>query len=891
MVAQPDTDEFGGVLLDENPSPEKTSRSPQVGETDEFGGIAIDQARPATLLEGAGAESASISADFLGGPVDLVTAGLNAGIDLANKVNASLDTSVITGSTSKPFSIPNIDPSKVFGGSASFERGFNALGIETEIAPERVSPESEIGRKTANVLTQGGLLALAPFAAARKGFVSGPVQRSVTRNPGKFASVEAAGVSGSAQGAGLAEAFDPGDEVTAFTSELAGGLVNPAGFVARNVSRVPVGKALKAFTPSGREQRAADIVRKSVLGAGEDPEVVAKALEAAELSGVKLTSGVKSGSQGLIALERSVARTSPKFGAESQTIAQQGLENLRSAADNLTATGDPNALRVGAQARAKHIEAVLEGRLKAAEAKALTTAHKFARDPAAKGQASLEISQTLRAALKEARAAENDLWGRINKKQASPVSGLNAGLTRARSKLLDAEDLPLAKPVRDQLQAVLDDGGTDAGTLLKLRSRVLAEGKKLRASGDFLGASVADDLSSGIIDDLAALDDPAVDAAREFSRQLNDRFSRSFARNATSSDKFGAERISPETLLDRAFAGNDTAKSARFRELADAGRFGDEVSEADLLLGPSVVDAQGEFLRAAASTSLENGVVNPARLNTFLRSNQQVLQQFPEIAADLGDAKRAAEVLSNISKQTDRLRKSIASKGLFAKLINTDNVDLVVSNAIFDPRNSETNTAQLARIAKRSGLPAKEGLQTAVFDAILAKSRTQAGLDFQRALTLLDTPASRASQALSTTLREAGVTSKDQLASFRKLVTRAAQIQANLNRSVSPEEVDLATDALSDFIIRVGGARLGASVSQGPSTLIAASAGSRFLRGALEKVPASRVQELLVEAAKDPAFAAALLRKPKNRTQRRVLDRQLNAFLIQAGLIEDHSDD
>ena len=128
---------------------------------------------------------------------------------------------------------------------------------------------------------------------------------------------------------------------------------------------------------------------------------------------------------------------------------------------------------------------------------------------------------------------------------------------------------------------------------------------------------------------------------------------------------------------------------------------------------------------------------------------------------------------------------------------------------------------------------------------------------------------------------------------FAKLVKRAAETQARVAQSFSAEELLDPPDALTDLVIRIAGARIGARAAENGaagSSLVAASAGSRFLRGLLEKVPLSRAQDVLIEAARNPEFAAKLLEKPTTVRQARQLEQQINVFLLQAGIIAEDED-
>ena len=91
---------------------------------------------------------------------------------------------------------------------------------------------------------------------------------------------------------------------------------------------------------------------------------------------------------------------------------------------------------------------------------------------------------------------------------------------------------------------------------------------------------------------------------------------------------------------------------------------------------------------------------------------------------------------------------------------------------------------------------------------------------------------------------------------------------------------------LSNFLQRVVGANIGGALGQGSGApLVAAGAGSKLVRNFFDKLPAAKVTEILKEAANNPALMANLLEKPTSIQKQRELLRQLNGFLVNAGIV------
>ena len=91
-----------------------------------------------------------------------------------------------------------------------------------------------------------------------------------------------------------------------------------------------------------------------------------------------------------------------------------------------------------------------------------------------------------------------------------------------------------------------------------------------------------------------------------------------------------------------------------------------------------------------------------------------------------------------------------------------------------------------------------------------------------------------------------------------------------------------------DLLLRIAGSNIGAAGAVGQvsgSPLVAAQAGSRAAKTLLNQMPRAKVQQILIEAMKNPNLMKILLTKPTN-INRRLLTNQINAYLIAAGIPE-----
>jgi len=343
-------------------------------------------------------------------------------------------------------------------------------------------------------------------------------------------------------------------------------------------------------------------------------------------------------------------------------------------------------------------------------------------------------------------------------------------------------------------------------------------------------------------------------------------------------DGSGQTRINPEEVLDRTFT---ERRGVRARQLREAGAFVDPLYEGQ------VRNAQEQWLLSAAQETVEDGAVNPARLQTFLRNNADALQEFPDVQQILSDARVAEVRFREVQTTSQRLSKDRITRQrvLFEHITQTEDIAGEVGR-ILRGSNPRRQISRLAAVARRGGSDAVEGLKTAALDAITTQSTSEGVLDFIKL--------NRNFEAASDTLVGARVMTKQEASRYRVLVQRAADVQARAGRAFAREDVIEGVDMLTDLVIRIAGARVGSQAAQGAgsgASLVAAGAASRAARSVFEKIPMSRTQDVLIEAARDPSFMAKLLEKPATVAHKRALETEINAFLLQTGIVTDEDEE
>ena len=786
------------------------------------------------------------------------------------------------------------------GGSGTIEEAFQSAGITTGIPFDDLSENAKLGYVAGDTTMSTVPFAAAPFLAASRvglsspalalGTPTGPVQTIVNTaasNPAAFAITEAGSTMGAGQGAALARV----------SGEIAGGLLNPVGLIGRIVGTASRGATdfVKGQFRSGREAKAAKILQESLVEAGENPEAVIRALEAP--STLKLTSGQKTGSPTMLAFESRLASQNSKFSGVPKERADEAFSDMRKQIDNILSSGQPESFQLAVKAREQYFSDLINQRISAAQIQAANAVSKISRGGSVKG-ASLDARSAVSGALKEARGVESSLWEKIPKNiNVTSMNGLSSSYAKIKDRLLAEEVIPFDQSIN----SILSSGGT-TGDFIRLRSRLMAKARTLRASRDFDSADIHDTLAQGALDDLDKMDIPVAQEARDFSRMLHDQFSRSFAKSASATDATGATRTPPEILLERAFGAGGTKGEVQFKDLQRAADFGDraaalrhsladETPPIGSMFGADVANAQERFLSKLAQEAAPGGVINPTKLNRFIEKNKDVLSRFPELKADISNAADAQRSLAQTELSGRRAFQVVAKRAAFSKIANLENPIASVNKVLSGPRPFE-QYGQLSRLAKSGGRSALDGLRTSTLSALINRSRGAQGVDFNKLSDALSQPIGGNGQNILNTMIENGIISRTQSSAFKDIIEQANQLTLALSRGRSLDEIQ-SPDALFDLVVRIAGAKVGAAGAAGTTgaSIVAAGAGSRFARNIFQKVPASKVGDVLIEAADNPKFAAALLRRAPTLKAKKALNRQINGFLWQAGLISKEQKD
>ena len=747
------------------------------------------------------------------------------------------------------------------------------------------------------------------------------IMRSARANPRRFARNEVAAAGGAATLGGLAVASDPDNIPLRVAAEIAGGVAGPIGLGVRHGPRALEGakEALSSVSRPGREQNAADALATAFETLGESRSVAADAIMRNRDPGLTLSPSELTDSPAIAAIERKLRQNSAEFSSTMQRGTDDSLMALRTQADNLAKSGNPQDIKIAVQNKHEYFTKLIKGRLDMAEAKVAEASDALL----AGGGDKRSLSNTVGRAVED---AHNDLldverleWDKIDKGlYSSPIpieDGKGLRYAREEFRLSTGQSEKPPKFIRDELK-IFDKQATTptTGQLLIFRNRALDMQRELRAQkkwsrarhyGLFADGALAEldnTLETGIrLSNQASILRPGIKIegsitpeqarpfiqARELTKSRNDLFSRTFAGDTMEVGTSGALRMHPDLILEQAWVGGGTKGSLQMNQIEAA------VEGA----GRSVADEQEQFIRTIAANqgvTKEKGIykISSSALTKFVKNNPDQMKRFPAIAKSLESAAATNDLMEVVRKSTTARARALNQVEAFKKVMGVENPAFAI-NSIITGRNPTREYIHLANVAKRSGEAATAGLRAATIESAMTRAigDTPDTLDWGKFRNYLENPYPTGTQSPLDLMIKNEVISQGDAARLQGLLKRSADIDAARRSGSNIDELISNPSGLYDFVVRVAGSK---AATQGPvgsivggnmgHSLIVAQAGSRAFRNVFEKLPMESTSKVLREAFQDPAFFAALLRKPVNIKQAKEASGQLNGYLYAAGI-------
>ena len=254
------------------------------------------------------------------------------------------------------------------------------------------------------------------------------------------------------------------------------------------------------------------------------------------------------------------------------------------------------------------------------------------------------VAEELEAAMGAARTQENELYELIPqatlvKPTAATAAFLN--LRKETSQALQGEIPRIAKKFLNPKSKQYLAGITEETTIKELRGlqRKLNESAQIsRAAGKFTRARFAQEISNAITEDIANnLGGPevseAVETAVEFSRQLNNRFTRGTVGRLLNNSSKGGLSVPASLSLERSLG----AAGPRARQAFD-----DLIRAFDSPEAPSsetMLSAANDYVKSAfLRETVERGKLNVVKARRYLLRNEELLKRMPRLRQQFEDA-------------------------------------------------------------------------------------------------------------------------------------------------------------------------------------------------------------------------------------------------------------
>ena len=731
---------------------------------------------------------------------------------------------------------------------------------------------------------------------ARQGVVPSVIDdvlESTAKNPGSAAAIELGMGVTPAIGAGMAEGIAPGDATASMYGQIAGAMspialmksLDLAGSGVRNV-RALTGK-------DGQEAAAARAMQEAVKQTGGDRDAIIAASRAAQAGE---TTAQATGSDAVKQIENVLARANPEFAARVAAQSDNAINVQNSKIRTVVDEADEAATIDALNTRLSKVTKSLDNLVGRAEAKAIEAQSSLRADnpQGDRISAAKDARTILDDALKTARQAETNLWNKIPQKAQVNV-GKDSEFMKARQKVLEEYNMPSEEvdefwrvqfalnnktnalnKGKSKLQKKTVAETLNAANLLKLRTQYLREARNVSSGSqpNYQKAAAYRILADGLLDDISRdVKGDAVTVARQYSKQLNDKFNKGYVGKVLGRTGKGDDAVSRGETLDQLSSSNP-AKQAKAQEDLMAASEGN----------PQMMQAQKDFMNTFASAALNaDNSLNMTKFNSFLDRNKNVLRQLG-LEKELGTVQGKAKFAKALQDQRKQADSFIQNKSIAARAVNTADLGKTISQVTAGTNRNEGISA-LVRTVKRTGSKeAMDGLRHSMFEHVIKQSSTSGKLSGAKMDEVLNSKVRGVS--LREVLVKEGLLNKGQVNGLDRMIARLKQYEV-VGDNKQFADVLQKEELIFDTLVRLGAAKAQSASPLAPSgggAIVAAGAAVRAVRKFLVKNPIIKVQNIMTEAMSDPKLMATLLERPTSLKQQRNQVKRFYAALVSAGI-------
>ena len=776
------------------------------------------------------------------------------------------------------------------GGSKSIRKGLAATNLGYENLSD-LAPSERPYAVAGEVIGQSLPIAAAPIRAAAalkqgetaKGIFA-PIVQAAKETPKRFIGAEA-GLSGlSAGGAATAEVLAPGNPTARMIGELAGPnlpIVTAARYLPSALRQATT--AVKSVMPGDKflKNEAAQVVQSKVT----DPEKVAVALD--EPVSKTLTSGQLTGDPNLLAIENKLIESSQRVKGRAGEQIKSSYKDFNKKYNQIIETGDVDSIKEAAQIKLDIVNKTLDDQVEQAKNLVESKASRTFTTDLDRENINKRARQILLQANDDARKTETQLWNKIDKDIKITATNLEDTIKAQKNNLLEGQNLD--NVFEAYLKKLDKNKELSVGELNKIRSRALEINRDLSFQGNFSKARPYKNLAQAALKDLEKVDGLANKSvetwgslARKYSRRYNEVFQRPVVKNILQRGPKGARE---ELTFDAALAPKVKGK-INLRDLREAAGLPVTNTSISSKRATEIESLQNDLLRIlAGETSNFDNSINVNNLQRFINRYEPALKE-ANLYDTLTDLNQNQRITSELIKTTDKTKAAFA-KNMTSKVLG-GNINTITENVLKSP----TPTGALQELGKVTSNRGRQGLQYTIMQSLLKLGTVSRGNEFIISGTRLNQILNKPTEtgiSLGETLVNTNALNTNQKNNLDELVNKSTVFENAVINKSNLDDLLGAESAVFNLFQRVLGSNIGAAGAVGSvsgSPLVAAAAGSKATQAILGKMPRAKVQQILVEAMFNPELMQELLRKPITPKQVFQQRKQINAYLLAAGIPE-----
>lgn len=746
-----------------------------------------------------------------------------------------------------------------------------------------------VGNAAGALIPMGAGAKIASMAAP--GLASGigeAMLTSVAEHPVQMIGADLASGVTSGIGGAVGENIAPDNPTAKTIGQIVGGFspTSRALNYLMNKSGGAITAATFPFTQTGAEINAANRVKSLV----PDAESAATALDQPTI--VPLRPAQQLGDERTLALENAVRKENVGVDEKFRQQDQSNLDELNNQMNTIKGDGNVGDTQAALSDRKSQLSDLLDLRLQQASQKTDDAISKL--DPNLRGsQASIIARNELESALGDARTQEKQLWNDIpdnilvdKNNTTDTYNQILKNTPRAQqddipkalmSKVLNNSDVVNSPIVNSRGERMIGDNmpvTERVSELQGLRSKLLEGSRQARADGNFNSARIHDELANAVLNDIGAAPDRVqgpigqkIRDALDFSRTLNDKFTRGEVGRVLGTTSTGASRVAPEMTLSSVVGAGKIKGDVGVQQMLDA-------ADTPELRG-SIEDHLKEQLGKAA---IKEGVVNPAAARKFMNDNVDILNKFPDLKQSISNAADSADSLVAQSARVASAKKVLTSdsKNQVSKFINAPidkEFDVIVGSR--DPAGFTKDL--INRVSKDPSGAAAKGLKASAVDYVMKKSMQGGALNGEMLLNNLNNN-KRLNDAISQVL------TPDELQRMKRIGGEIKAVQATSTKDIGGV-INNSPGVLTSTPIRLIALNAGKKVGKFTGNMPIAT-GNIFAKRAsnfTNNLTNDKATELLTQAVQDKQLYKALLTDTTTKPGQKMAAQRMEAWLLGPG--------